>query len=46
MSLDPVIPTIITSSTGAPAVSDTQAAEALLFGSPKDRLDFYRKEIQ
>jgi hypothetical protein len=46
LSLDPVIPTIITSSTGAAPVSDAQTAEALLFGSPKDRLDFYRKEIQ
>jgi hypothetical protein len=34
---------IITSST---PVSDSQTADALLFGSPKDRLDFYRKEIQ
>lgn len=46
MSLDPVVPTIITSSTGGLPDADTQAADALLFGSPKDRLDFYRKEIQ
>jgi hypothetical protein len=50
LSPDPVIPTIITSSQGGVPVTDTQsaeqAAEALLFGSPKDRLDFYRKEIQ
>lgn len=35
--------TIITSTTAPPEV---ETAEALLFGSPKDRLDFYRKEIQ
>jgi hypothetical protein len=26
--------------------AQTEAAEAMLFGSPKDRLDFYRREIQ
>jgi len=50
LSPDPVTPTIITSSQGGVPAADTQAAEqaaeALLFGSPKDRLDFYRKEIQ
>jgi hypothetical protein len=30
----------------AASEAQAQAAEAMLFGSPKDRLDFYRREIQ
>jgi hypothetical protein len=48
VSRDTETPTIITSS--SPAAEEPSAnakvAEARLFGSPKDRLDFYRKEIQ
>ncbi|TDV72403.1 hypothetical protein EC915_101549 [Pseudomonas sp. LP_7_YM] len=43
MKRETVAPSIITSSH---AVADVQSAEAILFGTPKERLDFYRKEIQ
>lgn len=43
MRRETVTPNIITSSA---AVSDVESAEALVFGTPKERLDFYRKEIQ
>jgi len=38
-----VAPNIITSSL---PIADVDSAESILFGTPKERLDFYRKEIQ
>lgn len=48
MSRDIEAPIIITSSNPAAEVqaASDQVADAMLFGSPKDRLNFYRKEIQ
>lgn len=39
-------PRIILSDTPANEINEDTAAEMRLFGTPKERLDFYRKEIQ
>ena len=40
------VPRIISSNTPEAALSDHSEHNAKMFGSPKDRLDFYRREIQ